>query len=706
MSKTVVLPSPNDRLALSKNKVFTPELVEKMIENQYLGLDAEFDDSSINNILMDAAHQSIFSDPVHELLDVFSNPDYFYFTCKHLLNIRLLPFQLAILQELWNRKFPMLIATRGGGKTWILSLYAMLRALFTQGSKVIVVGAAFRQSKLLFEYMEEFWRGSPILRNMIGDGKHQGPKRDVDRCNFYLGDSEIIAIPLGDGTKIRGLRANYTIADEFASIPQEIFEVVIKGFSSVSANPDERVMDMSRISVLKSLGMYAEASDVKEGMSAGNQTIVSGTAYYHFNHFFEYWKRYKDIIESKGDNHKLEEIFKGEVPKDFDWKQFSVFRIPVHCLPRGFMDESQVHQARATVHRSIYNMEYGACFARDSDGFFKRSLIESCVTKEPILLPSGPVRFSATIRGIPGKRYIYGIDPASEKDNFAIVILECFEDHRRIVYCWSINRQKLRERIQQQGKNTDKSFYTYCAQKIRELMKYFPTDRIGMDTQGGGIAIMEALHEKEFITRGELPLWPYIKKGDDDIFWWEEKEKPTDGEAGQHILHMVQFANAQFTSDANHGMRKDFEGKITLFPYFDAITISEAISVDKITGRDYDTLEDCVVEIEELKDELATIKHSQTPNGRDKWDTPEVKLPGNKKGRLRKDRYTALLIANMIARTIVHSPERPPHLFVGGYVGEGRVNKKGEAAGGKLYYGPDHLVSNMNTPGYGAGVFR
>jgi len=678
-------------------------MVESMVENTSLGLESEFDDGDLHNILMDASHQGIFSDPAMELLDILSDPKYFYFTCLELFDIRLLPFQLAILQELWTRKFPMLIATRGGGKTWILSLYAMLRALFTQGSKIIVVGAAFRQSKLLFEYMEQFWRASPILRNMVGEGKHQGPKRDVDRCNFYIGDSEIVAIPLGDGSKIRGLRANYTIADEFASIPQEIFEVVIKGFSSVSASPDERVMDMSRIEVLKSLGMLAEAEDVEKELGTGNQTIVSGTAYYHFNHFYEYWKRYKDIIESKGDKHKLEEVFKGDVPEGFDWSQFSVYRVPVHKLPKGFMDESQVHQARATVHRSIYNMEYGACFARDSDGFFKRSLIESCVTKEPIMLPSGPVRFSATIRGVPAKRYIYGIDPASEKDNFAITIIEACEDHRKIVYCWSINRQKLRERTKQQGKATERSFYTYCARKIRDLMRVFPTECIGMDTQGGGIAVMEALHEKEFINAGEHPLWPYIKRGDDDIFWWEEKEKPTDGEAGQHILYMVQFANAKFTADANHGLRKDFEGKITLFPYFDAITISEAINVDKLTGREYDTLEDCVMELEELKDELATIQHSQTPNGRDKWDTPEVKLPGNKKGRLRKDRYTSLLIANMIARTIVHSPERPPHLFVGGYVGETIHGGKND---GRMYYGPDHIVSQMNTLDYGVGIFR
>jgi len=698
----LILPSPNSRLHVPQRKLSVTQ-IDAMIENEHMGLPRDFDESQIHNILLDSSYRSKFDNPMLEMLDFMSKPENFYFTCKWLLNIHLMPFQVTILQELWNRKFPMLIATRGGGKTWILSLYAMLKAIFHQGCKVVVVGAAFRQSKLLFEYMEQFWRGAPILRNMVGDGKHQGPKRDVDRCNFYIGDSEIIAIPLGDGTKIRGLRANYTIADEFASIPLEIFEVVIKGFASVSASPERRSKDMARIKVLKSLGMFAEADDVDVGF--GNQTVVSGTAYYSFNHFYDYWKRYKDIIESRGDTRRLEEIFKGEVPEGFDWKQFGVFRVPWQKLPYGFMDETQIHQAKATVHNAIYQMEYGACFARDSDGFFKRSLIESCVCNEPIQLASGPVQFSAMIRGNPNCEYIYGIDPASEQDNFAIVVLEQHADHRRIVYSWSITRQELRERIKKGGQTSHKSFYTYCARKIRELMRVFPTRHIAIDSQGGGIAIMEALHDPDEIRsdKGERPLWPWIKQGDNDVFWWEKPDKPTDGEPGLHILHMVQFAQADFTRDANHFMRKDFESKITLFPQFDPATISEAISLDKIHKRDYDTLEDAVVEIEELKDELATIIHDQTTGGRDRWDTPEVKLPGNKKGRMRKDRYSALLMANMIGHVMDNELLGVQHEFVGGFVGQ----KKGVQAGtGKMYVGPDHIVSKMNAGAYGKGVRR
>ena len=75
-------------------------------------------------------------------------------TAKYILNISLLPFQLVILNELWTKRFPLMTISRGGGKTFILAVYACLRALIDQGSKVVLVGANFRQSKLIFEEIE------------------------------------------------------------------------------------------------------------------------------------------------------------------------------------------------------------------------------------------------------------------------------------------------------------------------------------------------------------------------------------------------------------------------------------------------------------------------------------------------------------------------------------------------------------------------
>jgi hypothetical protein len=275
---------------------------------------------------------------------------------------------------------------------------------------------------------------------------------------------------------------------------------------------------------------------------------------------------------------------------------------------------------------------------------------------------------------------VYGIDPASEVDNFSIVVMEIREDHSRIVYCWTTNRSRHKEQLKA-GVADETDFYSYCSRKIRDLMKVFPCQEIALDAQGGGIAIIEALHDKDKIRQGEVAIWPTID---------DNKEKDTDGEPGLHIVELIQFAKADWVAEANHGLRKDFEDKTVLFPYFDSATLGLAISDDKLQSRLYDTLEDCIMEIEELKDELSMIIMSQTPSGRDKWDTPEVKLPGGRKNRLRKDRYSSLIMANMSARKILRTA--PPHVYdtIGGFAG---------GAAGKLdgpqYVGPSWFTEGM-----------
>ena len=988
---------------------------------------------------------------------LLSQPEYFAFLCKHIFNIDILPFQNVILQELWVRKYPMLIATRGGSKTFLLALYSLMRALIMPNRRILVAGAAFRQSKFVHEYMETIWKNAPVFRDLIDQDSR--PSRSPDMCEFTVNGSSIKCIPIGTGEKIRGYRCQDLIVEEFSSHSREIFETVLAGFGNVSAAPADVVRRRAAEDMARAKGID-EIALGHDTLAMGNQIVLCGTAFYDFNHFADYWKKYKQIVSSKGDARKVKELFPEGVPDGFNWRDYSILRIPYDVLPRGFMDEGNVARSKASVHSGIFNMEWGACqtsdtpiitsegikqivdvkigdmvlthkgrfrkvlkkmfrnysgdivkyrtsgyyralsftpehpfwtsgndfqtvgsltgstslaqlselsgltqidcrsicsdfvdrddfiyptssqtkvdntnrnlildslsngnsvretselfgvkagtiyairankcrpknsipsiikldydfgicigyyasegsgnqgracqfaldghvdksldyfvqqlsaslfnsvglvpkcyskkdntkclsvnsrvftevmkhicpgncytkvidhdilfsnldllkgfivgvwngdghirdkfatlqmtnknlvnqiklalsvfginasflkpkikdtrtikgrvstlspawkitisgqdfdrflatfygkrfltdkiknlvgsidgastykikskevfhfdglvynleveednsystpnatvhncFVTDSNGFFKRSLIESCVTNEhnEVILPSGPIVFDAMVKGSPTGRYIMAIDPASEIDNFCIVILELHQDHRRIVHCWTTTRQSHSERVKL-GLTTEDNFYSYAARKIRELMRVFPVERIMMDSQGGGIAVNEALHETSNLHPGELPFWPVID---------EDKEKPTDDEAGLHIIELVNFAKAEWTSEANHGMRKDLEDKILLFPKFDPIVLGLAAEQDKVNNKLYDTLEDCVMEIEEMKNELVLIEITKTPNGRDRWDTPDIKVGANKKKKMRKDRYSALLMANMGAR--------------------------------------------------------
>ena len=566
------------------------------------------------------------------------------------------------------------------------------------GTKIVVVGAAFRQSKIIFEYMETIWRNSPILRSVFS-GNEDGPRRDVDRCTMRLGDSWTVAIPMGDGSKIRGLRAHIIIADEFASISPDIYETVVAGFAAVSASPIENVKAEAKKELMKELGVWNEELETLT-KKMGNQAIISGTADYSFKHFAKYWERYKGIIDSKGDPEKLKSIF-GELPPDsFNWRDYSVIRVPYELIPKGFMDDKQVSRAKATIHTGIYNMEYAACFVKDSEGFFRRSLVESCVVddKSSVVINDKPILFDAVTKGNPDLQYVYGIDPASEKDNFSIVILELHPTHSRVVYVWTTNRTNFKER-QKTGLVDEFDFYGFCARKIRNLMKIFPCARIGLDAQGGGVAIEEALHDKNKLKEGEQLIWPIIDY---------KKAKDTDNQAGQHILELVQFARAEWTAQANHGLRKDLEDKAILFPRFDNLTLG--LTMEK-EGQDiletdfnpiYDNLTECVLEIEELKNELTTIVMSQTSTGagaRDRWDTPEVKLQNGKKGRLRKDRYSSLIIANMMARQFRNQLDSVSYDVIGENARDA-VKAKGD-----MYKGPQWFTTGANDDIY-QGIYR
>ena len=646
--------------------------------------------------------ESNIENPDLHLARLLRDPKYLGTTCKLLLNIELHPLQIVTLQEMWIRSFPMLIASRGFSKSFTLALYSILKCAFVPGTKVVIVGSGFRQSKLVFEYMETMWRNSSILRSIF-NSNDDGPRRDVDRCTMRLGDSWTIAIPMGDGSKIRGLRAHIIIADEFASISPDIYETVVSGFAAVSASPIQNVKEQAKRQAMIDAGVWNEELDTLT-KKMGNQAIISGTADYDFKHFAAYWKRYRTIIESKGDPNKLRDIFKDGVPENFNWRDYSIIRIPYELIPKGFMDDKQVTRARATIHSGIYNMEYAACFVKDSEGFFRRTLIESCVAsdKNNIILPSNPkpITYDAKIRGDQKNKYIYGVDPASEQDNFSIVIIELHPDHNRIVYTWTTNRSNFKDR-QKTGLTDEYDFYGFCARKIRNLMKYFPCEKIGMDAQGGGIAIEEALHDPSNTKEDEVLIWPKI-----DL----EKSKDTDNQPGLHILEMIQFAKAEWTSQANHGLRKDLEDKILLFPNFDNLTLGLAMEaegksiVESELNPLYDSLSECILEIEELKSELTTIVMTQTsqgPNARDRWDTPEVKLSGGRKGRLRKDRYSALVIANMLARQMSRMLDTSvTYDAIGGDTRSITQDNKGQ-----MYKGPEWFTSSVNDDFY-RGIYR
>lgn len=693
---------------MAKEKLITPtggsyvtsqeEFLEKIGLWDYRG---EIINPLNNRSKEDIEHPDLF------LLKIMRNPKYFYFTVKHILNRELFLNQCVILQEIWSRPFPMLIESRGGGKSFLLGLYAVLRALLIPGRKIIITGSGFRQSKAVFEYAEKIWHESDVLKNICAEaGKGQGPSHQIDSWRMTIGDSMITAIPIGTGEKIRGLRANDIIADEYKSIDPVIYDAVIRGFAAVNLDPQQQANMAARERILKKRGYdMEEVRKRRTNTYLENQSIISGTAFYQFNHFYKEFSNYKKIIESSADPRMLAKLNEGKA-EDFrlDPKDYMIVRLPYDLMPDGQMSKKTISQIKNSVHKTTFDSEYCCVFPADSDGFFKRSVIETCVTKDPIQTQDGMVQFRCALEGTPGPRYIYGIDPASEKDNLCIVILEIHDHHRRVVYCWTTNKKEHLLRQQAPGGyNIEKDYNRFCVRKIRDLMKVFPPIHIAIDKQGGGNALREALGDPDKLMIGEEAIYQCTP---DAFLGGKEEKKPkmTDALKGQHILELVQPGDAIYTSEANNGLRKDLESihidgigevKILLFPYVDSISLMMAFEDDQKNERNYDTLEDCYEEIEKMKDELSTIVLSESSaGGREHWDTPEKKMEGMQKGRMKKDRYSALLMANAAARRLIHKLKNPEYKAVGGFTGDfSNFQRSAKSGDVTPFTGPDWYVS-------------
>ena len=586
-------------------------------------------------------------DPIDEIVGLMMNTDYLHFATKFILNKELLPYQLVILDTLWRKKLPILISSRGSAKSFLLAIYSLLRLIFHPGCKIVICGSGFRQSKIVFDYMADIWNAAPILRDIAGNHRDVGPRRGNDRCTFAIGLSECHAIPIGDGTKIRGIRANYIISDEFASINEEIFNVVVQGFGLVASSPVDKVKEASLVNRLKKLGLWtAEMQELRKSGNKGNQVIRSGTAYYSFNHFYKNFKKWHDIISSKGDMKKIQHLFHdSDSLEGFNWTDFAIIRIPYTAIPDGMLDPLMISQAKATLHTGQFQMELGSCFPSDSNGFYKRSVIESATTNKPLITPNGSLaQFTGLKFGNKDRSYVISVDPAADEDNAAIVVLELYPDHRRVVHCWTTNRKKygkIKKEMAESGTLLEDDYYRYIATKIKNLMSIFNTESIQMDKNGGGTAIAEALGSRSLCQQGEVPILEIIDP---------DEPKNSDSIDGLHILTMVAPTN-EFNSDANHGMLKDLQTKALLFPMFDTIELEKSIQLDKINDLRYDTFEEIIQEIEELKNEMTTIVMTASSTlGKEVFDTPTIKLDNHKKGKLKKDRYSALLYGNYYAR--------------------------------------------------------
>lgn len=642
---------------MSATITLTPEDIDRL-QDEYAHWDIE-DELLANPVLTNHFDKYEFSEESirYDLLDIMSNPDNFHFTCKTLLNIRITPTQQVVLRELYTKPYQTMICTRGFSKSFSLAITIILKCVFEPGTKIAIIGVGLRQSKNLYEYVKRIWDTSPLLREMA-NRNDDGPAARQDRFIFKFGTSQASFLPLGtSGSSIRGERANIIIIDEYGDVPKSIIDTVVIGFGAVSKDPEQKQLLTARIKRAKKKGKSKkQVQALEELVDGANAILLAGTAKPYFNHFAQEWESRKKIILSRGDKTILKQLRSERGAEHTNPEHYSIIRIPYDLIPEGFMSDETIALAEASLNSLLYNQEYMACFPRDTNGFFPASLIyQQCTADQDIFYNNALVTepFPPMLFGDPAKQYILGVDPARINDDAALVLLELNETHTRVVYCWSTNQKKYDNMIEKTGNADLGTYYQYIATHILDLMVRFNIIHIAMDSQGGGHEIANILAVDQAVLQGRTPLYPL----NDDNPLWNGKKLETDDLNGRHIIELVTHS-AQYTSDSHHGLLSDLEKMKLFFPQHDAVSLSliEA-NFKAATGEsldfDNDPMTVCINEINELKYEMTIIEYTTVgDSGRERWDTPEVKKEGDKKGRLRNDRESALVMANYAARRL------------------------------------------------------
>lgn len=618
-------------------------------------------------------YEKLWEDPYEVpnlIVETCRNPEYMHFFIKYILNFEaIFPYQTAILDTLWHKPFPMLIATRGGSKSLLLAVYTIMRAVLHQGSKIVVIGASLRQSLVIFNYIAQIFDNAPILRDIVG--YKNSPKNNPQMAYWNCGNSKVSFLPLGDGTTIRGQRATHIIVDETASIDPMIFDTVIRGFAATKSDGvAQHVIKKFKDREMKRLNIIEEKTQKEidyriPTILGSNQIVLAGTAYYQFNHFYKKYKNYESIILSGG---KPKQEKDSSITIDYDnvnVSDYAIIRLPYTFITE-MMDETVMNQAKMTMDRSIFEMEYLCRWVSDSEGFYLASALNAATS------PVNDIVFGPRLYGDQQLSYVMGIDPASESDSFALNIIELNEGKRRIVYQWSTNRKNY-EKLKADNKVAEdiNDYNTFFIRHIRDLLKRFNIALICMDSGGGGISIRELLKDKE-----------KCKSGDDLIIDVDDENQNL---AGRRILKMIEFNNYQWRRDSHYGLRTDIINKSIMFPAYDAAEAEvDAFHSDR-SGRMIDRLDDCYNEMLELKSEITLIRLESTPTGQEKWDVPKVvgTDSNNIRKKLKKDRFTSLLLSNWAARlvledTLVYVPT--------GNVG-GLARRTSEVSSGQPYYG-------------------
>lgn len=584
-----------------------------------------------------------------------------------LLGVTLFPFQSILIKSMLIGDFSMFVLSRGMSKTFSAAVFVMLQLIFKQGIKIGVLSSGFRQAKMIFGKVEDILRKPKALlaRSLFGDGKKRPIKKGTDQWTLTCGQSEAIALPLADGSRLRGFRFSVLLLDEFLNIPKSIFQEVILPFLGVVDNPDERTKLLEIEDRLIAKGKLKEEDRYKW---PSNKLILLSSPSYTFEYMYEVYCLYRDRILGVAD----EKDYGDDSLVDAD--DYSIIiQLSYDLAPPMLYDKRQLKQAKQTMSDAVFSREYGGQFISESDSYFRLSKMRDC-TVDAKQSPH------SCIVGNPDKKYSVAIDPSWSQevssDDFAISVFELDEENQKdcLVHAYGISGQPTRNHIE---------YFLY-------ILQNFNVEIVTMDHAGGTQFVQTCNESQIFIDAGiELGVVNEFIKDDfmkpeqyhEDLIGLKDNLDPDKWnicylrtftshwirEANEllqaHIdRKKIRFANTYLTDEA-------FNNQINASIGVDKLKWSLHYKHDSSEAKNMvEFLDHQHFMLELTKQETANIEIKTSPQGHQTFQLPQHMQRQTGENRPRKDNYSTLVLGNWINKVyhdamVVEPPKKPTATF-------------------------------------------
>lgn len=547
--------------------------------------------------------------------------------------VELFPFQHMAIKAMFESDYTLGIWSRGMSKSFTTGIYAFLDAILNQGVEIGILSKSFRQSKMIFKKIEDI-AAKPEARFLSQCITHKS--KSNDEWLLEIGSSRIRALPLGDGSKLRGFRFHRIIIDEFLLMPERIYNEVIVPFLSVVENPVEREKMYNVETKLIEQGKMKEEDRYKW---PNNKLIALSSASYKFEYLYKVYEKFEHLINSKED-------------EDGTDATRCIMQFSYDCAPRKLYDENLIAQSKATMSQSQFDREFGAIFTDDSSGYFKTSKMAACT------VPDGEDP-SVEICGDPKSKYILSFDPSwaesESSDNFAIQIYKLNDETKQgtLVHGYALAGTNLKHHIK---------YFHY-------LLNSFNIVGIVGD-YNGGVQFINACNESSLFKNSNIKIKMLSQEFDKPEDYGKELiQAKRDYNITDKKYCILRKPTSQWIRRANELLQANLDHKKIWFgsraidDHYH-LQIKQNIPINEIKFSNHAEIEEkqskgarMIDFIEHQQDmislakaECSLIQIKTSPQGNQTFDLPDSLKRTSGPNKARKDSYSALVLGNWMIK--------------------------------------------------------